>query len=163
MGHVEAHRTATPAPPSELEAPRNNVNSANETEPASGEQVRMAAPTWMDAVAPSVAHRRGVIPAARSGMGTLSFFALIVASVAAAGIFAVSVWGPDKTPKSRTQFATNPEPPIALPSLPEEPSPSALDGREEPAAASSPEPAPAAPSGPKTPKKGPRPSAKKAR
>jgi uncharacterized iron-regulated membrane protein len=51
-------------------------------------------------------------------MNTLLFFGLIVFVVAAAGIAGVAMWGPEKTVKNRTQFATNPPQPTPLPSLP---------------------------------------------
>jgi hypothetical protein len=84
----------------------------------------------MDAAPPKVAHRRGVIPAPRSGLNTAVFFGLIIFAVAAAGIIGVVYWGPEKTIKNRTQFATNPPAPMELPSLP----PTAAD---PPSAASS--------------------------
>lgn len=73
----------------------------------------MSEPTWMDISLPRVEHRRGAVPLARSSLPTWLFFGVIVLAVGAAGILAMAVWGPDKTPRNRTQFATHPEPPPA--------------------------------------------------
>jgi uncharacterized iron-regulated membrane protein len=76
----------------------------------------------MDApVAEREVRRRGHSPAAssRSGLHTILFFGLIVLVVGAAGVAGVTVWGPEKTVKNRTSFATNPPAPTALPSLAE--------------------------------------------
>ena len=84
----------------------------------SDERPRQNTPLWMET---STAHpevRRGAAPPARSGLHTLVFFGLIIFVVGAAGIGGVALWGPEKPIKNRTQFATNPPPPVPLPSLP---------------------------------------------
>jgi hypothetical protein len=86
------------------------------------ERARQNTPLWMD-VSPTQQQpegRRGATSAPRSGLSTLLFFALIIFGVGAAGIFGVTMWGPDKTVTSRSHLATNPPPPTTMPSLPEE-------------------------------------------
>lgn len=63
--------------------------------------------------------RRGHSAASsRSGVGSFVFFGLIGLAVAVAGIVGVTVWGPEKTVKNRSQLATNPPASVELPSLP---------------------------------------------
>ncbi|HVH43444.1 MAG TPA: hypothetical protein VM925_13915 [Labilithrix sp.] len=117
---------------------------------APGQERGPSSPLWMDASAPHVGRRRGAIPAPRSGLHTALFFGLIITAVTAAGIFGVAVWGPEKTVKNRTQFASNPQPPPELPGLgtttPAAPLPVIVETAAEsaPAAADSPAPAPSA-------------------
>lgn len=78
-------------------------------------------PLWMEGTQqrpPEV--RRGATATPRSGLHTLLFFGLITFAVGAAGIFGITMWGPDKTVTNRSHLATNPPPPTTMPSLPEE-------------------------------------------
>lgn len=98
------------------------------------------APNWMDAptAKPEVQRKGHSTAAARSGLHTLLFFGLIIFVVGAAGLGAMMLWGPEKTVKNRTQFATNPPPPTALPSLP-----ASADAHATPSAEAAPAPEPA--------------------
>lgn len=81
------------------------------------ERARQNTPLWMETPSLQPGIRRGAPPPPRSGVQTLLFFGLIVFVVAAAGIGGVALWGPEKTIKNRTQFATNPPAPMSLPTL----------------------------------------------
>jgi len=92
---------------------------ASSAAPMPEERARQNTPLWMETTATQPEVRRGAAPPPRSGLHTLLFFGLIVFVVGAAGIGGVALWGPEKPIKNRTQFATNPPPPTALPSLPQ--------------------------------------------
>lgn len=78
-----------------------------------------SAPAWMtDPVMVTNAESRRGHSAKASRLNTFLFFGLIVFVVGAAGLGGVVMWGPEKTVKNRTQFATNPPQPTTLPSLP---------------------------------------------
>lgn len=100
-----------------------------------------AAPVWMDVTPAQPQARTGVTAPKNSGLHTFGFFALIILVVGAAGFLGVAVWGPEKTVTSRARLATDPPPPMTLPSLPASADPGAAS-----AAASA--PAPAAPAAP---------------
>jgi hypothetical protein len=90
-------------------------------------------PMWMDVTGSQPPARTGVV-AKGSGLQTILFFALITIVVGAAGLFGVTMWGPDKTITNRSQFATNPPPPTQMPSLPvsAEPAPPAVEAAPAP-------------------------------
>jgi hypothetical protein len=77
-----------------------------------------AAPNWMDVTPPQPQARTGVTATKNSGLHTLGFFAAIIFVVGAAGFLGIAVWGPEKTVTSRSRLATDPPPPMTLPSLP---------------------------------------------
>jgi hypothetical protein len=86
---------------------------------AGGESAPVEPPSWMlDAPSHTPSSvRTGASPMRSSGLGTFGFFAAIVLVVGLAGTVGVLFWGPDKTTSSRTHLATDPPPPVALPSL----------------------------------------------
>ena len=144
MGHPEAdHASPTGAPaPARVEPYGQQAEWAA---PATAERPPQNTPVWMDVAPAAPEVRRGVAPMPRSGLSTLFFFALIVVAVGAAGIGGVAMWGPEKTIKNRTQFATNPPAPTVLPSLPSAEAAPAPDPPTAPEAAPpAEEPAPAA-------------------
>ncbi len=108
MGNLEADHA------SPMGATANMPMAGHVTE----ERARQNTPLWMETSTTLPEPRRGAAPPPRSGLHTFLFFALIVFVVGAAGIGGVALWGPEKTIKNRTQFATNPPPPTPLPSLP---------------------------------------------
>ena len=104
--------------------------------PVSDSSTPRETPLWMEGSAPRPAPRRGHSAAVpRSGIHTLLFFGLIILAVGAAGVGGVALWGPEKTIKNRTQFATHPPTPLELPSL-AAPDPAPPAAETEPASAS---------------------------
>ncbi|MBX3263574.1 MAG: hypothetical protein KIS78_27255 [Labilithrix sp.] len=133
MGNLEADRAspigaATNEPagastppasePAGASTPLANEPVGATTPPLPDARAPQETPLWMEGSAPRPQARRGHSAAVpRSGLHTLLFFALIVFVVGAAGVGGVALWGPEKTIKNRTQFATNPPAPLELPSL----------------------------------------------
>ncbi|MDF2692700.1 MAG: hypothetical protein K0S65_1083 [Labilithrix sp.] len=98
--------------------PNDSLPPTAQTAPTEAARAPQDTPLWMEVSTSRPEPRRGHAATSPRSMNTIVFFALIVVAVAAAGIGGVAVWGPEKTIKNRTQFATNPPSPTVLPSLP---------------------------------------------
>jgi len=125
MGNSEADYASPMGAPANLPTagqPSEGWGQAANATSLPDERARQNTPLWMETPSAQPEIRRGAPPPPRSGLHTLVFFGLIVFVVAAAGIGGVALWGPEKTIKNRTQFATNPPEPMSLPSLPSAPS-----------------------------------------
>jgi hypothetical protein len=116
----------------EVHASRDAAHAAPPARTARGGRQDASTPGWMDVPAGPPQGRTGATPTRGFGGQTILFFALITVVVGAAGFLGIAVWGPDKEIKNRTQLATNPPPPTAMPSL------------AEPAEPAEPPPAPSA-------------------
>lgn len=118
---------------------------AQATGPGPDERARQNTPVWMEVSGSPPALRRGASPTRTSGTSAIVFFGLITLAVGAAGFAGVALWGPEKPIKNRTQLASNPPPPITLPSLPATASPAATEAATAPLPATAPPSATAPP------------------
>ncbi|MBX3200365.1 MAG: hypothetical protein KF894_19670 [Labilithrix sp.] len=139
MGNVGADRAspigAPAGAPAGVSAPAHEPVAA--ALPVSDPSAPRETPLWMEGSAPRPAPRRGHAAAVpRSGLPTVLFFGVIILAVGAAGAAGVALWGPEKTIKNRTQFASHPPTPLELPSL---------AGSDQPAPAAENEPASVSP------------------
>jgi len=147
---------ATASAPMDGHGPQAWAPQAGDAAPVPEERARQNTPLWMETSTVQPAVRRGAAPPPRSGLHTLLFFGLIVFVVGAAGFGAIALWGPEKTIKNRTQFATNPPAAMALPSLSASSAASAAPPVPEAASVAPDESPPPADTSPKKGKKAPK-------